>query len=51
MATILHLPADVLARLAYKYDVEGFPDGVLPNTEHAEVCMHCLLYTSPSPRD
>lgn len=39
MATILHLPADVLARLAYKYDVEGFPDGVLPNTEHAEVCM------------
>ena len=39
MATILHLPADLLARLAYKYDVEGFPDGVLPNTEHAEVCM------------
>ena len=39
MPTILHLPADLLARLAYKYDVEGFPDGVVPNTEHAEVCM------------
>ena len=39
MATILHLPADLLARLAYKYDAEGFPDGVVPNTEHAEVCM------------
>ena len=39
MPTILHLPADLLARLAYKYDAEGFPDGVVPNTEHAEVCM------------
>ena len=39
MPTILHLPGDVLARLAYKYDVEGFPDGLVPNTEQAEVCM------------
>ncbi len=39
MPTILHLPSDVLARLAYKYDAEGFPDGVVPNTEQAEVCM------------
>ena len=31
--------ADVLARLAYKYDVKGFPDGVVPHTEHAETCM------------
>lgn len=39
MPTILHLPSDVLARLAYKYDAKGFPDGVVPNTEQAEVCM------------
>ncbi len=37
--TILNLPSDVLARLAYKYDVKGFPDGVVPHTEHAETCM------------
>ena len=39
MATILHLPADLLARLAYKYGLTELPDGVVPNTEHAEVCM------------
>ena len=37
--TILNLPPDVLARLAYKYDAKGFPDGVVPHTEHAETCM------------
>lgn len=37
--TVLNLPSDVLARLAYKYDAKGFPDGVVPHTEHAEVCM------------
>ena len=37
--SILNLPPDVLARLAYKYDAKGFPDGVVPHTEHAETCM------------
>lgn len=37
--TILDLPSDVLARIAYKYGCKGFTDGVVPHAEHAEACM------------